>query len=257
MELLVQDNPGSPDLVSALCFRYLNRNNTVKANTLAQSFHKISNQSPEINYILYLTTIDEKPRAEYIAQAFSLVSKTDEYLARAIFREYIGYLSVTDKITEIPNAAESFLGSHTIDASDPAWDFLLRMLQLNGSISILQRVLKDNQVLPQDRVLYNYCNLLSTKEDGVEVLKNFGKLNQYLEQEIFTGLNLYKKNNGYLPDEIDYIGKRPMDPLTYNYLLYERSVNKVDAVFQLYEPERYYLKFWKYSYLRGLNFSSL
>ncbi|HDS08936.1 MAG TPA: hypothetical protein ENN73_01805 [Firmicutes bacterium] len=147
--------------------------------------------------------------------------------------------------------------THHINGSDPIWDLLLRQLQLTGSISTLQVLLSGDLILPGDKVLLEYCRVLSTKEDGEEVLQYFGKLNQYVEEELIPGLTDYKSRKGSLPDSIEYIGKRPMDPLTFNYIIYERSLNKVDAVFSLYEPDRYYLKYWKYSFLRGLYFSSL
>ena len=194
---------------------------------------------------------------KYIVKAYQNSSPGNRKQYKKYFMEYAKYLFFYEKFDQVSQVTREYLEVGKIDSSEPIFDYLINSLELTGDIETLLVLLEPNLELDRYQNLYNYCKLLQSKEDGKKILKYFGQLNRYVRTDIYNGLKNFHASNGHLPESIEYIGKHPMDPLTFQYLQYRRFENKVNAELTLHEPERYYLKYWRFYYKGGIEFSSL
>ncbi len=257
LEQRISNNPSNLEDSKELIKRYWNLLRIDDARKILSTIIQKYPEDIELNLLAYqLSSVKEK--GKNIARAFSNNDFKDPELSKQIFTEYIMFLLGSETDTaEVSRITETYLKHYPFSYDEPIFGILVNTLELNGDIEILISLLKSNLHNEESKQLSEYCQFLLTKENGSEILKYFGKLNRYILFDVFTGLENYFNENGYLPEFIEYIGKRPMDPLTFQYLVYKRYRNKINAELTLHEPDKYYLKFWKFSFKGGIEFSSL
>lgn len=257
IEQRFSNNPANLEDSKELIKRYWNLFRIDDARKILSTIIQRYPEDIELNLLAYQLT-SSKEKGKYIKCAFSNNDFKDPKLSKQIFTEYIMFLiGFENNTAEVSRITETYLKHYPFAYDEPIFGILASTLELNGDIEILISLLESNLHNEESRVLSEYCKLLRTKENGSEILKHFGELNRYILFEVFTGLETYFNKNGYLPESIEYIGKHPMDPLTFQYLVYKRYRNKINAELTLNEPDKYYLRYWKFSFKGGIEFSSL